>query len=113
MNEIEQLKSEIEQIKSRNQRVEADKAWETSISRKLIIAVLTYLVIVLFFFSSGLPNPFVNAIVPTVGFILSTLSLPLIKSLWINKLKKKEEEKPAVPAEEVLLLREIRDNLKK
>ena len=90
MNEIEQLKSEIEQIKSRNKRVEADKAWETSLSRKIVIAVLTYLVIVLFFFSSGLPNPFVNAIVPTVGFLLSTLSLPLLKSLWINTIYPKQ-----------------------
>ncbi len=31
----------------------------------------------------------------------------------INKLKKKEEAKPVEPAEEILLLREIRDSLKK
>ena len=31
----------------------------------------------------------------------------------INKLKKKEEEKPVEPSENILLLREIRDNTKK
>jgi len=31
----------------------------------------------------------------------------------INKLKKKEEEKPTEPTEDILLLREIRDYLKK
>ena len=31
----------------------------------------------------------------------------------INRLKKKEEEKPAEPAEDIVLLREIRDSLKK
>ncbi|MFA6271562.1 MAG: large-conductance mechanosensitive channel protein MscL [Patescibacteria group bacterium] len=31
----------------------------------------------------------------------------------INKLRKKEEEKPMAPSEEILLLREIRDSLKK
>jgi large conductance mechanosensitive channel len=31
----------------------------------------------------------------------------------INKLRKKEEQKPAMPSEEILLLREIRDSLKK
>ena len=31
----------------------------------------------------------------------------------INKLKKKEEEKPAEPSEDIVLLREIRDSLKK
>lgn len=75
---------EIESIKERNLRVENDKLWETSLTRKLIIAVLTYLVIVLFFISANLPNPFVNAIVPTLGFILSTLSLPYFKQIWIK-----------------------------
>jgi large conductance mechanosensitive channel len=31
----------------------------------------------------------------------------------LNKLKRKEEKKSAEPAEEILLLREIRDQLKK
>ena len=90
MNELQQLQSEIETIKNRNKRVEADKAWETSISRKVIVAVLTYLVIVLFFYSAGLPNPFINAIVPTLGFILSTLSLPILKEIWLKKIYKKK-----------------------
>jgi hypothetical protein len=89
MNELQLLQSEIETIKTRNKRVEADKAWETSMSRKIIVAVLTYLVIVLFFYSAGLPNPFINAIVPTLGFILSTLSLPLLKEIWFKKIYKK------------------------
>ena len=46
MDELEQIKSDIEQIKQRNARVEADKAWETSLFRKILIAVLTYIVIV-------------------------------------------------------------------
>ena len=82
-------KKEIESIKERNARVEADKAWETSWSRRGIIAVLTYLVIVLFFFSANLPNPFVNAIVPTAGFLLSTLTLGVLKKIWLAKVYKK------------------------
>ncbi len=84
MSNLEELTREIESIKKRNERVEADKAWETSVSRKIIIASLTYMVIVLFFFSANLPNPFVNAIVPTLGFILSTLSLPILKNIWLK-----------------------------
>jgi len=42
-------KKEIKNIIKRNKKVEADKAWETSFSRKILIAVLTYIVIVLFF----------------------------------------------------------------
>lgn len=89
MEILEHLKLEIEKIRERNARVETDKAWETSLTRKIIIAVLTYAVIVLFFFAAGLPNPFVNSIVPATGFILSTLSLPFFKKIWLKYVYKK------------------------
>jgi|TARA_B100002003_G_C14075841_1_gene517579 hypothetical protein len=79
-----ELKEDIQQIKERNFRVETDKAWETSITRKLIIAILTYVVIVIFFFMAELPKPWINSIVPSLAFILSTLSLPLFKKLWVK-----------------------------
>jgi len=80
------LEKEIKDIKQRNKKVELDKAWETSWTRKLVIAILTYVVIVLFFIFAGLPKPFINSIVPTTGFVLSTLSLPFFKKLWIKYL---------------------------
>ena len=84
MDNFEQLKCEVENIKNRNKKVEADKAWEISFARKALIAVLTYLIIVLFFFIVKLPNPFVNALVPTLGFVLSTLTVPIFKKYWIK-----------------------------
>ena len=69
-------------IELRNKRVELDKAWETSLFRKVIIAGLTYVVIVLFFVFAGLPKPFVNSIVPACGFVISTLSLGLFRKVW-------------------------------
>ena len=78
------LETEISLIKERNRKVELDKAWETSLTRRLIIAVLTYLVIVVFFYSANLPKPFINSIVPTVGFVLSTMSLPWFKKMWMK-----------------------------
>ncbi len=79
------IEQEITQIKKRNKKVEADKAWETSWIRRITIAILTYFVIVIFFFVADLPRPFINAIVPTLGFILSTLTVSLLKSIWIKK----------------------------
>ncbi|MEK7172722.1 MAG: hypothetical protein AAB740_01950 [Patescibacteria group bacterium] len=90
MDELQQLKSDIEQIKQRNARVEADKAWETSLFRKILIAVLTYIVIVLFFAVAKFSKPFLSAIVPTVGFILSTLSIPFFKNLWLSRQKREK-----------------------
>ncbi len=78
------LHHEIEAIKQRNVRVEIDKAWETSRMRRLIVAVLTYLVVTSFFLIAKLPHPFVNALVPTMGFMLSSLSLTFFKRLWLK-----------------------------
>ena len=87
MDELQQLKNEINEIKERNTRVEADKAWETSLFRKILVAILTYLVVVLFFVIAELPKPFINALVPTLGFLLSTLSISFFNKLWLkNKL---------------------------
>ncbi len=52
---------------------------------------------------------FINTIIDFV--IIAFAIFIVIKQ--INKLKKKEEAKPSTPGEEVLLLREIRDSLKK
>lgn len=81
----EELQKEIEDIKARNKRVEADKAWETSWTRRVLILILTYIVIVIFFFVANLPNPFTNAVVPSVAFVLSTLSVPVFKKWWLKK----------------------------
>lgn len=89
MDELQQLKSEIIEIKKRNARVEADKAWETSLFRKVLVAILTYIVIVLFFAVAGLPKPFINAIVPTLGFLLSTLSISFFKTVWLRRRQKR------------------------
>jgi len=89
MATIEELQLEIKEIKKRNQRVEADKAWETSWARKIVVSILTYIVIVVFFYFANLSKPFINAIVPTIGFVLSTLSVPVFKNLWIKHWYKK------------------------
>jgi hypothetical protein len=82
------LEQEIIKIQERNKKVEADKAWETSFTRKIIIAIITYIVIVLFFFYAELPKPFIGAIVPTLGFLISTLTILILKSGWIKYIYK-------------------------
>ena len=89
MPTIQELKKEIQEIKERNKRVERDKLWETSITRKFLIAILTYLVIALFLYMVNIPKPLINSIVPTIAFIISTLILPIFKKFWIKSVYKK------------------------
>lgn len=80
------MKKEIIDIKERNRRVEMDKAWETSKTRKFIIAITTYFFVVIFLYLINAPYPFLNAFIPVIGFILSTLTLPFFKKIWIKNL---------------------------
>jgi large conductance mechanosensitive channel len=52
---------------------------------------------------------FINTI---IDFVIIALAIFVVIK-GINRMKKKEEAKPAAPSEEVVLLREIRDSLKK
>lgn len=73
------------EILDRNRRVEADKAWETSKTRRGVIAGITYLIATFFMWRIGVSEPFLNALVPTGGYLLSTLSLTFIKKWWVAK----------------------------
>ena len=84
---VEHFEQEISALKVRNTRVELDKAWETSWTRRIIILMLTYIVVVLFFLAANLPDPFLNSLVPTLAFSLSTASLPLLKKIWLKFIK--------------------------
>lgn len=83
------LEKRVALIEMRNQKVEADKAWEGSWSRKLLIIVFMYVAIGLYLkFVIGI-NPILNAIVPSTGFLLSTLTLPFFKNWWQKFIYKK------------------------
>lgn len=79
------LEARVEQIEQRNKRVEVDKAWETSWTRRLSIAALTYLVVVAYLHFVIHIDPWLNALVPVVGFLLSTLTISYVKKLWVAK----------------------------
>ena len=71
-----ELKNEIEKIKERNEKVELNKAWETSWTRKLCICILTYIVVVIYsFLINKINNIWLSSLVPVIGFTLSTVSL--------------------------------------
>lgn len=82
------IEKEIQEIKERNKRVELDKAWETSWTRKMCICILTYIVVVTYSYLIRLfDNIFLSSLVPVIGFTLSTLSLKFVRKIWEKKQK--------------------------
>lgn len=82
MNDIEKLKSEVEIIKERNKRVEKDKQWETSLTRKITIATSTYFLIAIFLIVIKVEKPFISAFIPALAYLISTATLRFLKQKW-------------------------------
>lgn len=82
MIDLKKLQEEIEAIKERNHRVELDKTWETSYTRKALLIIFTYLAIGFYLRAINISRPWLNAIVPAIAFLLSTLTLPFFKKVW-------------------------------
>lgn len=81
--ELKELEEEIQKIKERNKKVELDKAWETSWTRKICIMILTYIVVIIYsYVIRKFDNIFLSSLVPVIGFTLSTLSLGLVRKVW-------------------------------
>lgn len=89
MNSIKQLEDRLEKIEERNKRVEIDKIWETSLIRRGLLITFTYLAVGFYMQAIEIKDPWINAVVPSVGFLLSTLTLPFFKNLWLKYIYKK------------------------
>ncbi len=75
-------------FQERNARVEIDKAWETSKTRRGLIAGITYLVAGLYMSALGAHVPWLNVLIPVGGYLLSTLLLLKIKEIWLENRQK-------------------------
>lgn len=77
------LEERIKRIEERNKRVEKDKAWKTSWTRRICIMILTYIVVIIYsYVIRESDNIFLSSLVPVIGFTLSTLSLKLVRNIW-------------------------------
>jgi hypothetical protein len=85
MSKNPDILARLEKLEARNKRVEADKAWERSWYRRASVMLLTYLVVAIYLRVVVHIDPWINALVPVIGFGLSTLTLTFIKKEWLSK----------------------------
>ena len=82
------MEQRLNAIEIRNKQVELDKAWETSFTRRGSIALITYVTAAIFLVQVlKHENWYLDACVPVVGYLLSTLSLPWLKTRWQNAMR--------------------------
>jgi hypothetical protein len=87
-SEIKKIWKEIHAIQARNKRVEGDKGWETSWTRKITVAMVTYVLVVIVMVMADFKNPFAEALIPTVAYLISISSLSFLKGWWIKNRKR-------------------------
>ena len=86
--ELREVENRIEAIQERNKKVELDKKWETSWTRKICICILTYIVVIIYsWLVRNYDNLFLSSLVPVIGFTLSTLSLGYVRKAWEKEMK--------------------------
>lgn len=81
---MKSLEERVAAIEARNRRVTKEKAWERSWTRRIALAVLTYIVVCTFLFVIKNDHPFLNALIPAGAFLLSTLALKGIRNFHIR-----------------------------
>ena len=82
------IEQEIKNIQERNKRVELNKEWETSWTRRICIMILTYIIVVAYSYLIRVyDNILLSSLVPVIGFTLSTLSLKLVRKIWEKSIR--------------------------
>jgi hypothetical protein len=79
------LEERLAAIEERNARVQTDKGWETSWARRGLIAAITYICAIILLNILGHDGAWKHAFVPVMGYILSTLTLPTVKKMWLKR----------------------------
>ncbi|HEX4774628.1 MAG TPA: hypothetical protein VH234_03865 [Candidatus Saccharimonadales bacterium] len=79
------LEERVAKLEGRNQRVEDNKAWETSWLRRGSIMLLTYLTVAFYLRFVIHISPWVNALVPVIGYTFSTLTISSLKTYWLKR----------------------------
>ena len=65
-------------------KVETDKAWERSWTRRIFISVVTYIIAAFWLYLIHESIFWLKAIVPVAGYVLSTISIPQLKKIWVS-----------------------------
>jgi hypothetical protein len=76
------LEKRIEAIEARNKKVESDKAWELSWTRRIAIMLLIYATVGVYLHFVVHISPWINGLVPVIGYFLSTVTIQKLKEWW-------------------------------
>ena len=69
-----------EEYNNEKKRQRFNSSW----TRIIIITILTYIILSIYMDFIHIKDPYYNAVIPAIGYYLSTLSLSFIRKIWIE-----------------------------
>lgn len=81
---VSHLEETVERIRLSGKYSNLQKNWENSRIRVITVAVSMYVLTLTFMLILQVQNPIVSALLPTVGYMLSTNSIPLVRRIWVR-----------------------------
>jgi len=94
LKRLAKYKERLQSIEYRNYYKKVGKDFEGGYARVIIIMIITYIVLGFYMLFVGIGRPFINAIVPTVGFQLSTVSLKCLQHRYVAYQVKSQKKDP-------------------
>lgn len=79
---VAELQQAVAELKQRNERKDFEKRWEVGPARTLLIIALTYGCLFCYMWLVNMEAALLSAVVPTVGYALSTLAFPGARDRW-------------------------------
>jgi hypothetical protein len=83
------LEERVDRLEARNRRVEADKAWEISWTRRFVLMILIYVIVVFYLRFVVHIDPWINGLVPVIGYFLSTLTISFLKNRFMVRFRRR------------------------
>jgi len=78
------LEEQVQKLNLMQKYDELKSKWDRSLVRIIYVSTTTYLFVAVFMFILEVDNYLVNALIPSLGYILSTQTLPSIKKAWVR-----------------------------
>ena len=76
------LEARVAALERRSREKDADKYWETSWARFLLVCALTYASLALYMWAAGIDPVWVNAVVPAAAYAISATSFEPLRRVW-------------------------------
>ena len=74
--------SVLKKVLSRNKKVDKEVLWKNSYTHRISVSILIYVISVCCFYFTSVSEIFIIALIPSLGYFISTIKLKIIRNIW-------------------------------